>query len=283
MAEKEQGVCVECGLKNRIDYSGENNPFYGKHHTEETKQAISHFNSEVRILSDEFIETARTNLAKVANTRSIYDIWLEKYGQEEADRRLLEFKQKQSVNNSGEKNSMYGKPSPQGSGNGWSGWYKKWYFRSLRELSYMINFIEANQLNWKVPDKNFKIPYIDYNGKTRTYFPDFIINDIKVVEIKPTKLQNTPKVLAKRAAAEIYCKNISMVYEIIDPPIISDEQIKQLFISGIIKFLPRYEEKFKERYLNVRSNIDMWDTRQREKHVGSRVGRRGQVQPMPRE
>ena len=37
----------------------------------------------------------------------------------------------------GKNNPMYGKPSPQGSGNGWSGWYKGIYFRSLLYSSFM--------------------------------------------------------------------------------------------------------------------------------------------------
>jgi len=44
---------------------------------------------------------------------------------------------------------MYGKPAPIGSGNGWSGWYKGWYFRSLLELSFMINVIERFKMSWQ--------------------------------------------------------------------------------------------------------------------------------------
>jgi len=35
----------------------------------------------------------------------------------------------------------------------------------------------------------------------------------------------------------------------IDPPLLSNEEIKQLYIDGQIKFLKKYDEKFKERYL----------------------------------
>jgi hypothetical protein len=143
---------------------------------------------------------------------------------------------------------MFGKPSPQGSGNGWSGWYKNWFFRSLRELSYMIKVLEEQQLNWKTPDKSFKILYIDYAGKNRTYFPDFII-DNRVIEIKPLKLHNTPKILAKKKAAEDFCKSQNMTYELIDPIMLSKEEIKSLYISGQIKFLDKYDTKFRERYL----------------------------------
>jgi hypothetical protein len=248
-AERKNTKCFSCGMNNRRNYSGENNPFFGQKHTETVKQKISHFNSEIRELSEEFIQQAKENLAKVTNDRPLYDVWHDKYGKEEADRRLVEFKKKQSILNSGEKNNMYGKPSPQGSGNGWSGWYNEWYFRSLRELSYMVNVIEKEKLTWRCPDKDFKISYQDYTGATKTYFPDFIINETRIVEIKPKKLHDTPKVLAKKLAAEAFCLSKAMTYEIIDPPILDEERIKNMYLNGQVKFLNRYEEKFKKKYL----------------------------------
>jgi endogenous inhibitor of DNA gyrase (YacG/DUF329 family) len=247
-AEKRKSLCVKCAGLNR-DFNGENNPFFGRKHSEKTKDLISNYFSNVHVYTDAQKEQARNQLAKVFNDQPLYDIWLEKYGQEEANRRLIEFKKKQSENNSGSGNPMFGKPSPQGSGNGWSGWYKGWYFRSLRELSYMIKVLETQKLNWEIPDKKYKIPYVDYAGQIRTYFPDFIVDTNKLVEIKPTKLHNTPKVLAKRKAAEDFCQSQDMSYELIDPPILSQEEIKQLYISGQIKFLERYDKKFRERYL----------------------------------
>lgn len=52
-----------------------------------------------------------------------------------------------------------------------------------------------------------------------------------------------------RKAAEEFCTNQNMIYEIIDPPMLSDEEIKLLYVNGQIKFLDRYDEKFRERYL----------------------------------
>lgn len=246
MANKRNSNCESC-RKNNLQK--ERNPFFGKSHSKESKDKIAYFNSEVRILSDEFLERAKSNLAKVTNKRSSYDIWLEKFGKEIADQKLQSFKNKQSKNQSGTNNPMYGKPAPQGSGNGWSGWYKGWYFRSLRELSFMINTIEKQSLQWRTPDKTFKISYKDYKGETRTYFPDFIIENTKVVEVKPERLHNTPKVLSKRLAAEEFCQKLSMTYEMIDPVLLSNEEIKDLYITGQIKFLDKYDEKFKKRFM----------------------------------
>ena len=108
--------------------------------------------------------------------KSFYDVWLKKYGKEVADQKMTEYRQKQSELNSGENNNMYGKPSPNGSGNGWSGWYNGWFFRSIRELSYMIKVIERYNLKWESGETNkWKIQYKDYDGLIRNYFPDFII------------------------------------------------------------------------------------------------------------
>ena len=79
---------------------------------------------------------------------------------------------------------MYGKPSPQGSGNGWSGWYKGWYFRSLLELSYMILVIERFNISWSNGEK-IKITYKNFSGINRNYFPDFLLNNKYIIEIKP--------------------------------------------------------------------------------------------------
>jgi len=246
-AEKQKRICQKCIAQNR-DFSGENNPFYGKKHSPETIMQLT-VAAKNHIYTETQKEQARIQLAKVTNSRPLYDIWLEKYGKDEADRKLIEIKKKHAKNNSGVSNPMFGKPSPQGSGNGWSGWYKGWYFRSIRELSYMIKVLEANQLEWKTPDNSFKIPYTDYAGQTRTYFPDFIVNNTKLIEIKPVRLHNTPKVLAKKEAAEKFCYDRNMTYELVDPPILNDEEIRQLYVGGQIKFLEKYDQKFKERYL----------------------------------
>lgn len=160
------------------------------------------------------------------------------------------YKEKQSLNNSGEKNKMFGKPSPKGSGNGWSGWYKDWYFRSIHELSFMINYIERFNFNWKSAEsKFFQIEYIDHEGKKRNYFPDFVINDKYLIECKPKKLQNSINVLAKKDAAKLFCLSNKLIYKIIDPHLISLEKIKELYLSKSIVFLEKYEKKFVEKYL----------------------------------
>lgn len=178
--------------------TGNKNPFYGSHHTLESKKLIG---------------------------GSVHDY-------------------------SGENNPMYGKPSPQGSGNGWSGWYKGWFFRSLRELSYMINVIERFNMKWQsLEKKKFAIPYIDWEGVNKNYFPDFLIEDKYVVEIKPKKLWNSPVILAKRKSAEIWCEDRGYKYKIVEPVLLTFNEIKKLHDNNDIKFLKKYEDKF-ARYNN---------------------------------
>ena len=124
-------VCTSCSI------TGEKNGFFGKKHTADTKEKIS--NSVI------------ANPGRGMTGKTTYGVWLEKYGKEIADDKLKNLKNKLSILFSGKKNPMYGKPTPIGSGNGWSGWYKGWYFRSLLELSYMINVIERFNLKFALP------------------------------------------------------------------------------------------------------------------------------------
>jgi len=229
------------------DISGENNPFYGKKHTEEAKKKFSETMFKKGKLSRGItFKKGHVN----PNPRPIYDIWLEKYGVDEADRRKAVWSQKLSIKKKGKNNNMYGKPSPQGAGNGWSGWYKGWFFRSLRELSYMINVIEKENLMWvSTETKEFAIPYINYDGTNRNYFADFLVDGNRLVEIKPKRLHSTPQVLIKKKAAERFCLKKGWTYELIEPDILTKEEILILHNNEVVKFLPRYEEKLKEKYL----------------------------------
>jgi hypothetical protein len=169
--------------------------------------------------------------------------WVERYGEEKAN----EMKLSLSFHNSRENNNMWGKPSSAGSGNGWSGWYKDWLFRSLLELSYVINVLERFGFNWESAENNkYKIKYVNNFDEQRNYFPDFIVNDKYLIEVKPKKLWEAENVVLKRNAAEIFCKNNNLIYKLTSPAkTLSIEDIKILKERGEIKFTPRYEEKYK--------------------------------------
>lgn len=182
--------------------------------------------------------------------KSIAQWWVEKYGVEIAEQKMTELSEKRSDNVSGKNNPMYGKPSPKGSGNGWSGWYKGWFFRSLHELSYMINVIERQNLIWESAEqKKYAVPYTDWEGKQRTYFADFIVDGKIMIECKPKKLHQSMAVQSKRTGAMVFCQKNDLTYRMECPILLTIDEIKQLHDNGEIKFLPRYEEKYKLSYV----------------------------------
>jgi len=250
-ANKKKSLCKPCSKK------GEKNSFFGKKHTQESlikrSNSLETSDSWKKFIEYKKSEEYRGNLSKsmsgennpAFNRGKLIDIWAKKYGIEEAEIRHKNWIDKLSNSFTGEKNHMYGKPSPVGSGNGWSGWYNGWYFRSLRELSYMITEIEDKNLKWENGElKKYKISYIDWDGKNRNYFPDFVVENKYMIECKPNNLINSKSVICKKEAAEKFCNTNNLEYIIVEPKILSKEEIENLYYSGKIKFLPKYEEKF---------------------------------------
>jgi len=266
-ANKKNSNCKSCGIKlcitdevkqkmsDRVKGSNnpmfgmynEKNPFYGKKHTEETKKKMNLNKDYSSYKTDEYREKMRVLSSGKNNAmfgKSFYDIWVKKYGVEIANEKLIEYKNKQSKNNLGEKNSMFGKPSPNGSGNGWSGWYNGWFFRSILELSYMINVIEKYNIPWKNAEcDEYSIDYIDYKGSKRTYRADFIIAEKYLVELKPKKLWESELVKLKSNAAKDFCSSNNMIYKIREVPKISNDEFLGLIKEGKVKLTDRYEKK----------------------------------------
>ena len=113
----------------------------------------------------------------------------------------------------------------------------------------MIKVIERFNLKWESAETNkYKIPYIDYKGNNRNYFPDFVIEGKYIVECKPKKLWNTPSVSTKREGALKFCDENGFIYKTRDIGCISDEEIKKLYNEGVIQFTDKYEYKFKKHY-----------------------------------
>lgn len=260
-AEKHQQQCGSCSakdaalrsgckerIKNRRSYKGKDNPFFGKRHTEETIEYLKKCVDRQYTQTDEFRKnSARTGSSNGMFGKSFYDIWVERLGKEEADRKYAEWLSVQSKNSSGPNNPMFGKPSPRGSGGGWGGWYKGWYFRSLRELSYMISVIEAKNHKWRSAEvKEFDIPYINYDGISRTYRPDFILNEKTLVEIKPKRLMETPSNVLKKEAAIQFCSDNGLEYRVVDVKILETDMLIKLFEDGIIQFNKKYQKRMEK-------------------------------------
>lgn len=155
---------------------------------------------------------------------------MDKFGKEVADKKALESNKKKA--NSGVRNGMFGKPAPKGSGNGWSGWYGGWFFRSLRELYYAVFILDANNISWVSAESNeFVVTYTDCHGNTRNYYPDFVIDNSCVVEVKPKSLFTSANVQAKYTAAQAHFKELGMSYIMVDCPVLPLETLENLILE----------------------------------------------------
>jgi len=240
-SERRNKICRDCDNENRKTYyKGKNNPFFGKKHKKESIEQISKKQKGKH-------PTTEWKKGNIPHGKSFYDFWVKKYGKIEADKKMIEFKLKQSIQKRGSKNNMYGKPSPKGCGNGWSGWYNGWFFRSMIELSYMVNVIERFNLEWENGElKKYKIPYIDENNVQKNYFPDFVINDKYIVECKPKRLWNYSKNIRKKEGALVFCKENNLIYKMVDCDKLKINETIKLYLDDKIIFTNKYKKRIED-------------------------------------
>lgn len=180
--------------------------------------------------------------------RTLYDQWVFTHGKEEADRRQVSFAAKCSKRCGGSGNPMYGRASPQGAGNGWKGWYRGTYFRSLRELAYLMVLLESGA-QWESGEKKgYRTEYVDWEGKKRTYAPDFAVLSTKtLVEVKPKRLWESPSVKSKAEAGRAWCAARGWQYELTDP-VIDTAKVLAAHREGLIAWTPKSRERFDRYY-----------------------------------
>jgi hypothetical protein len=142
----------------------------------------------------------------------------------------------------GPKNPQYGKPAHKLSGKSCKGYYKNIFFRSIHELSFIINVLEKNNIAWESGElKKHIIPYVTKHGIMRNYFPDFI-TEKEIIEIKPAALINTEQNISKQQAAKIFAKQINKEYKIYterDFDLLKQEQINTMLATNILKFIKK--------------------------------------------
>jgi hypothetical protein len=145
----------------------------------------------------------------------------------------------------GKNNPMYGKPTPVGCGKGWKGWYKGYFFRSCLELSFIVNFLEPNNIPYKTAERDpFRIPYLDENKRRRTYTADFVVKKY-LIEVKPYEHLNKPINVIKRNAAIRWCRKNGYNYKTYtekDFESLTHEDMFKLYKNGFLKFLKPYKK-----------------------------------------
>lgn len=216
--------CATEKVMATVDFNGRKNPFYGQKHSQKTLAKIS---------------GSKHYLWKGGQKKCI------SCGKEKGWKgiRCKKCYIKDGVAK-GKGNPMYGKPSPVGSGNGWGGWLDGIYFRSIHELSYLYYLIENKVIFENAEKKKFAIPYIDSENNQRNYFADYIVGK-EIIEIKPLALINTKSNQSKIIGAKLWAKKHSMVYKIKTPQILELKLMKYLADNQRLKFLPKYQTKFK--------------------------------------
>ena len=160
------------------------------------------------------------------------------------DRHSPEVFNKLMENRCGKNSNLWGRPPSKTGGRGYSGWYKSnFYFRSLHELTFMLS-LDEQQISWRSGEyKSLNIEYIGENGRIKNYWPDFIVNETKIVEIKPLSLQSETSVQLKASAAIDFCNKNGFVYEMIESK--PDKiKIKKALQNGLVEFTKPFEEKF---------------------------------------
>lgn len=137
----------------------------------------------------------------------------------------------------GNANKRYGKPPM-----GLRGWYKTRFFRSLKELTFMLETECRGQI-WLSAETLFGILYV-IDGEIHRYYPDFLVGNI-LYEIKPKSQHAHPIVKAKANAAKTFCLERGLEYKLIDVAA-NPCLIKEAYQKGIVSSHPKDQEKFIE-------------------------------------
>jgi len=250
---------IETRLKLSEQRQGDKNGFYGRKHTESAKNKISKHSALLSesgyFQSQDFrhkvsIGTIKGFDRKERDTgirqKSVYDIWVDKYGADIANDKDADRKAKWRKSSAGENNPMYGKIAPIGSGNGWSGWYRGIYFRSLLELSYLIYMMDHDILFESGECVQHRIKYDD----NKNYYCDYyLVLQEQYIEIKPSALLYTESNLKKFKSAKdkFGDKFVVLTEKEIDK--ISNDRILEEYKCCNIIFIDRWDKKYRERYL----------------------------------
>lgn len=265
-----------------------NHPMYGKRHTEETKRMLS----DLRIGKKLSLETrSKLSLAmrgkrcgaahplygkpvSVETRRKLSVAGTGRTHSTETRKKMSarytdDMRKEASLAMRGEKNHMYGRPSPMlgkhhsestkekmsltqlgrvphpNSSKGIGGWYEGKHFRSSCELNFLLLFPDVDWVSAEVAE--FRIPYQDYLGKVRYYFPDWF-GDLKLVEVKPRNCltyqqRNVPE---KCTAAKRFCRKRGWEYVLIVVDSIPKNVVFKMRMEGTIELDRKWERQYQK-------------------------------------
>lgn len=248
--EKKQARSDRRRQYNLEHFKGEGNPFYGKRHKPETIELLK-AGDKSYTKTPEFAQKVRDAMVGIDTSVDVMQVWTDKYGVEEAQRLEIQRRERLSKSMSGEGNPMFGRPAPLAAGGGVKGWYGTHFFRSLRELAYMLQ-LDREGKSWKTGETvESIITYVNpYTGKLGTYRPDFIVDDTRMVECKPKNLQGTVMVKTKAQAAREFCAQRGMTYEFVDPGKLTWDELFELERTGVVKLTERTKEKLNAQHFH---------------------------------
>jgi len=135
-----------------------------------------------------------------------------------------------------EENGMFGKSS--------NGLFNHIAFQGTWELKYIIDCIENN-----ISIKRYDLEpiYYEFKGEPHHYFPDFIINESEIIEIKGM-FWNKEKIKCKKEAAKLIYNNYKMITDV------GQRQNPKTFLKNMKN---KYKEKLEIKYNPYEEKINV--------------------------
>lgn len=196
--------------------SGENNGFYGKKHTDETRKKMSANHADFTGDKNPF----KSWIKDPDNKQAFNSILATTYSKrrERNDQDYIEMCDKRSRQSI--QHHIDGRIQSYGRG------HKHGTFTSIRQTSMLsfrssyeerfLHLCEAID-NLEFTPCHFSIPYIKTeDGRRHRYIPDFKLNSNIIVEIKPSKILKLGLCSDKLDAGKQYCIGNNMVFIVID-------------------------------------------------------------------
>lgn len=250
-AIKKNSLCRSCVMK------GSRNPFAGHKHSAQTKQILRAVDKSYT-KTEKFSNAVKQSMIDINTAVDLMAIWTEKYGAVEAVIREQKRRNKLSISSSGENNPMFGKLAPFQAGVGIKGWYRDIFFRSLRELSFMLQLDRDGRIWRTAESSDFRVEYINYVGNRATYVADFIVDDRIIIECKPLYLQRTFTVMAKSAAMQAFCAEKGLEYQIVDPILISLDELFMLTQDNVVRLTDKSIEALNANASDLQRAFRQW-------------------------